>query len=98
MRAITRDAIEAFGWGEPFSRDNTRVAVHGECVTLLLHDNAIARRDGSSLIIRTAGWPTTTTKERLNGLPGVSVSTSKGVLYLNGKAWEDHEDWTTIKD
>ncbi len=38
--------------------------------------------------ITTAGWNTVTTKERLNGLKGVRVSTRGGVLMLNGEPWD----------
>lgn len=39
------------------------------------------------LEITNAGWATNTTKERLNGIPGVSISQRKGIWYLNGKEW-----------
>ena len=53
--------------------------------SLFLHGNMIARWiNGSDLEVTNAGWPTTTTRERLNGLPNVSVHQAKGVQYLNG--------------
>jgi len=97
-RKITRDAIKAFIAGENFTRDNTDVAVDVDgSVGLYLHGNQIANRSpNGNLFIRTCGWETVTTKERLNGLPGVQVYTHKHVLHLNGKVWEDSSQWTPI--
>ena len=77
MRKITILASKAFKQGKAFSRDNTSVEVynHGpEDVWkyLFLHGNCIAKQNTSrfkgDLLITLAGWPTTTTRERLNGL------------------------------
>lgn len=54
---------------------------------MFLFGNMIAVRVGNRLQITTAGWNTVTTRERLNGLPNVSVTQRKGQLYLNGKEW-----------
>lgn len=62
--------------------------------TLYLHGNAIARHTSSGITITNAGWPSNTTRERLNGLPGVSVNQKKGKQYLNGKEWSG--EWTSI--
>ena len=35
------------------------------------------------------GYKTNTTKERLNGIPGVCIQQKKGVWYLNGKEMLD---------
>ena len=90
-RKITTDAINAFMNGENFSRDNTSVSVNsfGD-VVLMLHGNQIAqkRKIENDLQISNAGWFSTTTKERLNGLPGVSVCQRKGVWFLNGEEWD----------
>lgn len=96
-RKITTDAINAFMNGENFSRDNTSVSVNsfGD-VVLMLHGNQIAqkRKIENDLQISNAGWFSTTTKERLNGLPGVSVCQRKGVWFLNGEEWDG--SWTTV--
>jgi len=42
-----------------------------------------------------AGWNTNTTRERLNALNGVRVTTKKGQAYLNGEKWDG--EWITIK-
>ena len=99
MRRITAEAIAAFQAGEHFRLDNTEVRTTdrpGEvCVELLLHDSVIARRwvpmnevDVPVIEVTTAGWDTATTRQRLNGIPGVRVYRSKGVLHLNGKEWD----------
>lgn len=96
-RKITTDAVHAFMNGENFSRDNTSVSVNsfGD-VVLMLHGNQIAqkRKIENDLQISNAGWFSTTTKERLNGLPGVSVNQRKGVWFLNGEEWDG--GWTTV--
>ena len=80
MRKITRLASKAFKQGDPFTRDNTTVEIykHGPEDTwkyLFLHGNCIAKQKAGShlmrsgeLLITLAGWPTPTTRERLNGL------------------------------
>lgn len=98
MRLITEKAIEAFLAHKHFTLNNTRVATieAGEYCYLYLHGNMIARRVHSTghIEVTTAGWNTTTTKARLNGIPGVQVYTKAGQLYLNGIAWNG--DWRTI--
>jgi hypothetical protein len=94
MRQITRDSIRAFRNGTKFKRGNTEVRTVWltalrtfEAVQLCLHGNIIAERTQRGLEISTCGWNTPTTRERLNGLPGVHVVQRKGQLYLNGEAW-----------
>jgi len=91
MRAITEQAISAFMNAKPFSKSNTTVQVLPNVTVLLLFGNEIAYRYNdpqNTLSITNAGWESVTTKERLNGLEGVSINQSKGVWYLNGKAWD----------
>lgn len=92
-RKITTEAINAFLAGNKFNKDNTRVSVDGSMSDLFLHDNKIATvaklsTGGVEIWVTNAGWFTTTTKERLNGIPGVRVNQSKGVWYLNGEEWD----------
>lgn len=66
--------------------------------TLYLHGNAIAHLNASGLLfIRSAGWTSNTTKERLNGLSGVSINQKAFTWYLNGKEWTNHEEWTDLE-
>lgn len=92
MRKITKDSVNAFMQGSTFKSANTSVEVKGNNINLKLHGNTIASRGINSRIvtITTAGWDTTTTKERLNGLPNVKVQTRKGVLHLNDNEWNGH--------
>jgi len=99
MRKTTQQAANAFMASKPFKMSNTKVVVHdyatdGTITQLYLHDNIIAERSETTLRITNAGWPSNTTKERLNGLPGVCISQKKGKWYLNGKEWNG--EWTTI--
>ena len=95
-RKITEDAIRAFNNGYDFSRSNTTVYTGGGNALMTLHRNEIAKRESGRLFIRTCGWETSTTKERLNGLPGVQVYTDKHVLHLNGEVWEDSSEWREV--
>ena len=65
MRKITSDVCGAFVNGVARSSGNT--STDGD--VLLLHGNRIAwRNDDGSIVATLAGWPTVTTRERLNGL------------------------------
>jgi hypothetical protein len=88
MRKITNNAINAFLAGRNFKESNTEIKSNCNGVYMYLFDNLIACRVGDRLQITTAGWNTVTTRERLNGLPNVSVSQRKGQLYLNGTEWD----------
>lgn len=69
MRNITKQASDCFHAGKPLRLRNTEVAVfENGTVELFLHGRAIARRKGSRLWFSTAGYPSVTTKERLNGI------------------------------
>ena len=97
MRKITREAYQAFNHKEPFKKSNTEVQVSdtGDVVQLLLHDNVIAKQVNGTLSITSAGWPTNTTKERLNALPGVCIHQAKGVWYLNEMYWDG--EWIEVE-
>ena len=101
MRKITRDACAAFQQAITFDSANTRVSVcpmfYASSVTLYLQSHAIARRRTNipGFEITTAGWQTATTKERLNGLPGVQVYHKNFQLFLNGKLWDGN--WIKIQ-
>lgn len=90
MRQITRQSIESLFAGENFSLDNTRVDEN----TLYLHGSPIIQIREDGVWIQTAGWDTTTTKERLNGLPKVRVYHKKGQLHLNDNPWDGN--WTKV--
>lgn len=89
MRKITAQAADAFIQGRPFKSGNTQVitADFAQSAQLKLHGNMIAERHGDNLFITNAGWSTTTTKDRLNALPGVSIHQKDFTWYLNGREW-----------
>ena len=91
MRKITQQAVAAFNNAESFKSGNTKVIVKANVTVLLLFNNEIAYRYNDPeriLSITNAGWESNTTKERLNGLDGVSIQQKAGIWYLNGKEWE----------
>lgn len=96
MRKITQDAIRAFRNGFKFKRDNTEVRILDNSRQLRLHGNVIAEyvADGG-LWISSGGWQTNTTKERLNGLPKVSIHQKDFQWYLNGHIWNG--DWILVE-
>lgn len=90
-RKVTEDASHAFMVARcNFSSGNTKVVIENDIVIMRLHGHEIARREvGSNTIqITNAGYFTNTTKERLNGIPGVSVVQKKGLWFLNGQEWD----------
>ena len=97
MRKITIDSVAAFMSGERFSKQNMLVEVDeiGD-VLLKLHGNTIAKRSLDGVLsITNAGWATNTTKERLNGIDGVSIYQQNWDWYLNGEKWDG--SWRVIK-
>lgn len=94
MRKITKNAINAFMNATPntgsYMENNTLVSARDNDVYMYLLGNIIAIRNFETGIISVsnAGWFSNTTKERLNGLPNVSIQQKKGKWYLNGKEWD----------
>jgi hypothetical protein len=96
MRKVTKEVVSAFMAGNKKKVSNTET----DGAKLWLHGNMIATKrlcgqEEDGLYISHCGWPGNTTKERLNALPGVSISQKKGIWYLNGKKWDG--SWTRIK-
>ena len=89
MRQITERIVRAFEGRYEFRIDNSYTDGQG----LWLHGNKIAMWDGN-LWITDAGWRSRVTKERLNGLSGVSIRQERGVWYLNGREWNG--EWTNV--
>ena len=90
MRQITTKITDAFIQGEEKKISNT----HTDGQSLWLFNNKIAEHREDGLYITNAGWKSNTTKERLNGLPDVSISQKKGEWYLNGNLWDGA--WTRV--
>ena len=88
MRKITKESVNAFLSGKTFSKGNMSVVKDGETFRLKLHGNTIATIDELGVLsVSNAGWASNTTKERLNGIPGVSVHQKNWNWYLNGEEW-----------
>ena len=63
---------------------------------LWLHGNKIAKRSVEGLAINPQGYCTVTTKERLNGLPGVHITQRNFIWRLNGEELDVNE-WTLVR-
>jgi len=98
MRKITREASEAFFNRNSFRKSNTEVRVGDGMTILSLWGNDIARinQSGDVFEISNGGWDSRTTKERLNGLRGVSINQKNYTWYLNGKEWDGR--WVSVND
>ena len=95
MRKITKEAVSAFLACRPFSKSNMRVIETYGVWKLQLHNNTIAVLDELGVLsVSNAGWASNTTKERLNGLPNVSINQKNWQWYLNGVEWNG--EWNRI--
>ena len=90
MRKITQEICRAFNQNVAHKIGNSSTTG----TALFLHGNLIAEKRDGRLWITTAGWPSNTTKERLNGLYGVNIFQKKGIWYLNEKEWSG--EWIAI--
>lgn len=91
MSKITSQAADAFMFGEPFSSGNTTVTVEDNITTMILHGHVIAynqRGECPFIAVSNRGYFTKVTKDRLNGIPGVSVVQRNGRWFLNGDEWD----------
>ena len=84
MRLITEKVVGAFNSGLSARSGNTKSTGN----ELFLHNNLIARRVDGKVEISNAGWSSSTTKERLNGISGVSVHQKNHEWFLNGQKWD----------
>ena len=89
MRKITNEAVRAFIEGRKFSKGNMKVEFDSTFWKLKLHNNTIATIDELGVLsVTNAGWASNTTKERLNGIPGVHVYQKNWNWFLNGVEWD----------
>jgi hypothetical protein len=89
MRKITQQSVKNFIDGVPFKKSNMEVTREGTIYYLKLHGNKIAAKlEDGRMWISNAGWDTNTTKERLNGLPGVNIIQRNWNWILNGMPWD----------
>lgn len=96
-RKISELAAFAFQNNTEFSQGATAVLKSRDGrITMLLHGCVIARIENGVTSVTLAGWPTPTTRDRLNAIDGVTVKQSKGVQYINDKAVGDFS-WVVIR-
>jgi hypothetical protein len=89
MRKITEEAMKAFYNNERFKKSNTEVCVNEFSTQLKLYGHTIATLySNKNLEITTWDYNTSTARERLNGLKGVTVRLKLGQLYLNNNKWD----------
>ena len=89
MRKITSEAVDKFLSKTPFRKSNMSVVEIGGVYKLKLHGNTIATIDELGVLsVSNAGWRSNTTKERLNGIPGVRVHQKNWNWFLNGVEWD----------
>lgn len=94
-RKITRESIDKFLSKETFRKSNMSVEESYGIYKLKLHGNTIATIDELGVLsVSNAGWSSNTTKERLNGIPGVHIKQKNWTWYLNGAEWDG--GWTRI--
>lgn len=84
MRLITEKICDAFENRRALTISNSRT--DGD--SLWLFNNKIAQWINGQIWISNAGWSSSTTKERLNGLRGVNIRQVRGVWYLNNQIWD----------
>jgi len=88
-RKITSEAVSAFLQRRQFSKSNMKVTFKYGTFQLQLHGNTIATIDELGVLsVSNAGWASNTTKERLNGIPGVRVHQKNWTWFLNGVEWD----------
>jgi len=88
-KKITTESVRNFLDGVPFKKSNMEVSREGTIYYLKLFGNKIAARLGDGRVwISNAGWFSNTTKERLNGLPGVHIVQKRCRWFLNGMEWD----------
>jgi hypothetical protein len=96
-RQITEQAAQAFNGAYNFKLGATEVTILDDdgMTVMRLHGNTIAFKHDGVVKITNSGWATNVTKERLNGLEGVSIVQRKGVWYLNDNEWGG--EWIIVK-
>lgn len=104
MKQITHESISAFLQRHVMHKQNMSIKRgNGFAYEMRLHGNLIAIiEQDNSIRVSFAGWPTPTTKERLNGLAELATGerpfyTKKGQLYFNDTPI-DSNDWYTLRN
>jgi hypothetical protein len=92
MSIITERICKAFEQRIAKKIDNSET----DGTSLWLFGNKIAEWREDGIWITNAGWQSKTTKERLNGLTGVSIQQRAGSWYINGNFWGG--EWTSVNE
>lgn len=92
MSIVTEKICRAFEERRTLRIDNSETDGTG----LWLFGNKIAEWREDGMWISNAGWKSKTTKERLNGLTGVSIVQRAGSWYINGNYWDG--EWTSVNE
>lgn len=80
MRKVTKQIAEAFKKGQSLTIKNTKT--DGQSVWL--HGNEIARKTDYGIEVTLAGWPTVTTRERVDGILQI-YKTNMRIVQRNGE-------------
>ena len=89
MRKVTAQIKQAFEQGKSLKIDNTKT----DGKTVWLHGNAIVKRDLDGLVRWSlAGWNSSTTRERVNGIANAGVRQVAFEPVLNGQQIDSY-DW-----
>ena len=83
MRKETQKIAEAWWLGSEAKAVRTKT----DGVTIWLHDNAIIWRSNKGYHLTLAGWPTVTTRERLNGALSAMGAPHAGFSQKNHKQY-----------
>jgi hypothetical protein len=96
MRKITKESVKAFLNANKFNKSNMSVEVLPNVTILKYNGNSIAYKYNDpkqTISITNCGWVSKTTKERLNGVIGLSglnvgkIYQKNWIWYLDGKEW-----------
>lgn len=95
-KKISHLSVDAILAHKTFSRDNTQVIKDddGDYHLYLFGNEIIKHTHDNRLFITTANWNTRTTRDRLNALPNVWISSVKKEPTINGNPWNGK--WTEI--
>lgn len=98
-RQVTDKVAAAFLAGEKKKVGNTET----DGTSFFLHGNEIATKKHGDLYVSNAGWPTATTRERINGVinaagidAGVTQKGGKQILTISGNAQEWDGKWKSV--
>ena len=92
MRKIEKQIKAAFEARQSLSIDNTMT--DGNAV--FLHGNKIIERRKDGVYCTLAGWPTVTTRSRLNSIANANFSQCKHEQYCGPQKILDHSAWFKV--